>query len=151
MRLFALLFVALCLPFAAHAATEVPAPLEPWRAWVMHEQEFRACPLISGHAAAQVGDYLCAWPGVLALAADARGVNLVQHWRVDAESWVPLPGDAEHWPQQVSVNGQPAAVVDHEGPALRLGAGSHEVRARIPWTERPQTLRVPESVGLLSL
>ena len=55
MRLFARLFVALCLPFAAHAATEVPAPLEPWRAWVMHEQEFRACPLISGHAGAQAG------------------------------------------------------------------------------------------------
>ncbi len=151
MRLFARLFVALCLPFAAHAATEVPAPLEPWRAWVMHEQEFRACPLISGHAGAQAGDYLCAWPGVLALAADAHGANLVQRWRVDAESWVPLPGDAEHWPQQVSVDGQPAAVVDHEGPALRLGAGSHEVRARIPWTERPQTLRVPEAIGLLTL
>jgi hypothetical protein len=151
MRLFARLFIAFFLPFAARAATDVPAPLEPWRAWVMHEQEFRACPLISGHQGAQAGDYLCAWPGVLALAADARGASVVQRWRVDAESWVPLPGDDEHWPQQVSVDGQPAAVVDHDGPALRLAAGSHEIRARIPWTERPQALRVPESIGLLTL
>ncbi|MGN6519442.1 MAG: hypothetical protein ACTHK2_08475 [Dokdonella sp.] len=151
MRLFARLFVALCLPFAAHAATDVPVPLEPWRAWVMHEQEFHACPLISGHQGAQADDYLCAWPGVLALAADAHGASLVQRWRVDAESWIPLPGDAEHWPQQVSVDGQPGAVVDHDGPALRLAAGSHEIRARIPWIERPQTLRVPESIGLLTL
>ncbi|HEU4665883.1 MAG TPA: hypothetical protein VFS55_17780 [Dokdonella sp.] len=151
MRSFARLLFALCLPFAAHAANDVPAVLEPWRAWVMHDQEFRACPLISGHAGAQAGDYLCAWPGVLALAADAQGASIVQRWRVDAESWVPLPGDAGHWPQQVTVDGRPAAVVDREGPALRLGTGSHEVRARIPWTDRPQTLRVPESVGLLAL
>ncbi|HEY6942478.1 MAG TPA: hypothetical protein VI238_13550, partial [Dokdonella sp.] len=151
MRSFARLLFALCLPFAAHAASDVPTALEPWRAWVMHDQEFRACPLISGRAGAQAGDYLCAWPGTLALAADAHGASLAQRWRVDADSWVPLPGDAAHWPQEVTVDGQPAAVVDREGPALRLAAGSHEIRARIPWTDRPQALRVPESVGLIAL
>jgi len=30
----------------AHAESPVPTPLEPWRAWVMHGQEFRACPLL---------------------------------------------------------------------------------------------------------
>jgi hypothetical protein len=151
MRLFARLLAGLSFSIAAHAAPDVPTPLEPWRAWVMHAQEFRACPLIAGKAAAEAADFLCAWPGVLNLSTDATGANLVQRWHVDAPGWVPLPGDAEHWPQQVTVDGQAGAVVDHDGPSLWLLPGSHELRARIPWTERPQTLRVPESVGLVAL
>jgi hypothetical protein len=141
----------LFLVVAAHAEPIVPAPLEPWRGWVLQGQEFRACPLIAGKPGAGAADFLCAWPGVLALSADAGGANISQHWRVDADSWIALPGDAEHWPQQVSVDGQPAVVVDRDGPMLRLAAGSHEVRARIPWRERPQSLRVPQSLGLVAL
>jgi hypothetical protein len=136
---------------AADAAPEVPAPLEPWRAWVLRDQEFRACPLLAGSHASAPDDFLCAWPGTLALDAEARGVTIAQRWRVEVESWVPLPGDVFNWPQQVTVNGQPAPVVDHEGPALRLPAGTHEIRARIPWDERPETLRVPPAVGLIAL
>ncbi|GAA0723497.1 hypothetical protein [Dokdonella soli] len=141
------LFVAVI----AHAESPVPAALEPWRSWVMQGQEFRACPLIAGKPGNAVGDFLCAWPGMLALSADATGASFSQHWRVDADSWIALPGDAEHWPQQVSVDGQPAAVLDRGGPVLRLAAGSHEIRARIPWRDRPQSLRVPQAVGLVAL
>ena len=38
------LFIAV----AANAEPQVPPILEPWRAWVLHGQEFRACPLIAG-------------------------------------------------------------------------------------------------------
>lgn len=151
MHLFARLLAGLSVAIAAHAAPDVPAPLEPWRGWVMHQQEFRACPLIAGHSGNDANDYLCAWPGVLNLSADASGASVVQHWRVEAESWVPLAGDEQHWPQQVTVDGQPAAVVDHDGPAVRLAVGSHELRARIAWSERPQALRVPDAVGLVTL
>jgi hypothetical protein len=148
LRLSSLLFLAAGL---IHAEPPVPSPLEPWRAWVLRGEAFRACPLIAqGHAKAPE-DFLCAWPGVLKLDADDRGANVAQHWRVEAESWVPLPGDATHWPQQVVVDGQPSPVVDHGGPALRLAAGSHDVRARIPWSGRPETLHVPASVGLVAL
>src|SRR5690606_20689803 len=47
--------------------------------------------------------------------------------------------------------GQAAIVVDHGGPAVRVQAGSHEIRARIPWTQRPQRLRVPDAIGLVEL
>ena len=141
----------LLLAAAVHAEPQVPSALEPWRAWVLHNQEFRACPLIAGRQGTAAEDYLCAWPGVLTLNADATGASIAQHWRVDAESWVPLPGSFEHWPQQVSVDGKPAPVVDHSGPALRLSAGSHEIRARIPWPERPQTVHVPSAIGLIAL
>ncbi|MFI4970651.1 MAG: hypothetical protein ACHP7D_10640, partial [Lysobacterales bacterium] len=144
-------FGCLLVVAGLHAESGVPTPLEPWRAWVLKGQEFRDCPLIAGKGGATAADFLCAWPGVLALDADAAGANVSQHWKVDAESWIALPGDAAHWPQQVTVDGQPAAVLDHVGPALRLGAGSHEIRARIPWHERPQTLRVPQALGLVAL
>lgn len=139
------------LAFAAQAQSPLPAALEPWRGWVMHGEEFRACALITGKTGQAAGDFLCAWPGTLSLNADAGGAGFTQRWHVDAESWIPLPGDAEHWPQQVSVDGQPAAVVDHGGPALRLGSGNHEIRARIPWNARPQTLHVPAAVGVVAL
>ena len=133
-------------------APPVPAPLEAWRAWVMHDQAFRACPAIAQRKADAPADFICAWPGVLKLDADDHGANIAQHWRVDADSWVPLPGDADHWPQQVTVDGQPAPVVVHDGgAALRLTPGAHDVRARIPWSERPQSLRVPPSVGIVAL
>ena len=118
---------------------------------MLQGQEFRACPLITGRQGNAAGDFLCAWPGVLTLAADADGASIAQHWRVDADSWIPLPGDAMHWPQQVSVDGKPAVVVDHGGPTLRLAAGAHDIRARIPWSERPQSLHVPSNTGIVAL
>jgi len=142
-----------CLLFLpiAQAAGDVPAALDGWRGWVLKGQEFRACPLIAGRPGNDANEFLCAWPGVLTLSTDASGATIQQRWRIDAESWIPLPGDEEHWPQQVSVNGQPAPIVDHDGPALRLAAGTYELRARIPWHERPQSLHVPEAIGLVAL
>lgn len=132
-------------------ADSVPAALDAWRGWVLKGQEFRACPLIAGKSGGSAQDFLCAWPGVAHLGVDANGANLAQHWRVDADAWIPLPGDAEHWPQQVTIDGQPAVVVDRDGPMLRLLAGNHELRARISWQERPQSLRVPQASGLVAL
>ncbi|MGH8171970.1 MAG: hypothetical protein ACREPX_02410, partial [Rhodanobacteraceae bacterium] len=139
------------LVFAMGAQAQVPAPLEPWRGWVLQGLEYRACPLISNRQGNSPGDFICAWPGVLTLGADADGASISQHWRVDADAWIPLPGDAMHWPQQVSVDGRPAVVVDHGGPAIRLAAGAYDIRARIPWSERPQSLRVPASTGIVAL
>ncbi len=151
MWLFAMAIATIASTENAVAEPAAPAALESWRGWVLHGLDYRACPLIAGKAAATQADFLCAWPGTLTLNADANGANVTQHWRVDADAWVPLPGDASVWPQQVSVDGQAAAVVDHDGPALRLVAGDHEIRARLFWHERPQSLRVPASIGLIAL
>src|SRR5512144_1455544 len=91
------------LAVIAGAAEPVPSSLEPWRGWVLRGQEFRACPLIAGHRASAPSDFLCAWPGVLELGADDHGADVVQRWHLDAEAWIPLPGEAAYWPQQVSV------------------------------------------------
>jgi hypothetical protein len=136
---------------AAQAETAIPSVLEPWRGWVSQGEEFRACPLIAGRPGSSAQDFLCAWPGVLTIDAGADGATFRQRWRVDAESSIPLPGDETHWPVDVTVDGKAAPVVGTNTPSVRLEVGSHEIRGRIPWSERPQTLRVPESAGLLAL
>jgi len=151
MHRICLALTACLLSLAAVAQEAIPPQLRDWRAWALKDQEFRACALIAGRAGQSADDYLCAWPGTLAIAADAGGAQLGQRWQLETDGWVPLPGDDEHWPQQVTVDGQPAPVVDRDGPMLWLQAGSHEVRARIPWTQRPQALRVPRQIALVAL
>ena len=137
---------------AVHAAdVVVPAPLEDWRTWVLKDHEFRACPLIAGRAADSRESFICAWPGVLNLGADAGGIDIAQRWTLETDGWVSLPGDTAFWPQQVLVDGKPAVVIDRNGPTLWLTSGRHDVRARIEWDERPQTLAVPDSIALIAL
>lgn len=137
---------------APGAADTIPPLLRDWRSWVLKNHEFLACPLLAGAAAGEAGSYVCAWPGRLSLDADTGGLRFTQQWRVDAPSWIPLPGDAENWPQDVQVNGQSAPVLEHEdGPQLRLAPGSYRIEGRIPWARRPQQLPVPEAVALIDL
>lgn len=156
LRLFLLLSLA-TVPFAqaqgpVAAADPIPAVLRDWRGWVLKDLEYRACPLIASAAAGGPDDFVCAWPGRLVLDADVSGARFVQPWRVDAESWIALPGDAEDWPQDVTVNGQAAPVLNRDGePQLRLGPGSYRIEGRIPWVRRPQQLRVPPEVALVDL
>lgn len=149
-RLWLGLFVLL-LPLSTIAQEATPPALQEWRGWVLKGEAFRACTLLAGGQGRVQDDYLCVWPGTLTIAADADGARIAQRWQLEAEGWVPLPGDAEHWPQRVTVGGVAMPVVDHGGPALWLGSGSHEVRAEIPWTQRPQSLRVPRSIALVAL
>ncbi|MEO8460778.1 MAG: hypothetical protein ABI451_09635 [Dokdonella sp.] len=150
--LFGIIVSLACFAATANAAPPaVPSNLESWRPWVLKDQEFRACPLIAGSQGTSAGDFLCAWAGVLHIDAGSDAATISQHWQVDSESMVPLPGAAGNWPQQVSVDGKPAVVLDNGGPTLRLPPGSYDIRARIPWNERPQTLRVPSAIALVAL
>ena len=72
---FATVLILLCTTLLSHAQATVPAPLEPWRDWVLKDQEFRQCPLLAGRDGAAAADFVCAWPGVLALAVDAENPN----------------------------------------------------------------------------
>ena len=136
----------------APVADPIPAVLRDWRGWVLKDQEFRSCPLLAGAATQGGGDFVCAWPGRLMLDADAGGLRFTQQWRVDAVSWITLPGDARDWPQDVTVNGQATPVLERDdAPQLRLGPGVHRIEGRMSWVRRPQQLRVPLNVALIDL
>lgn len=153
----AIVFLVLFLPALLDAQTAapdaaIPPALRDWRAWSMKDLEYRACPFLASSSAKSPGDFVCAWPGRLTLASAADGAGFSVHWHVEAPSWIMLPGDGEHWPQQVAANAQHVPVLLHGGrPALWLTPGTYEINGRIPWRERPQSLAVPQAIGLVTL
>ena len=148
----ALIFLLALMAASVDAApSAIPADLDAWRGWVLKDQEFRACPLFAGGRGINATEFVCSWPGELRINADASGATFNQRWHVEVDGWAPLPGNQEHWPQQVSVDGKLVPVADRNGPNVWLGVGDHEIRARMLWSERPQALLVPASIALIGL
>ena len=153
-RTSGLMLICLLLPFTAQSAeVYVPDELQGWENWVLHEREYRDCPFYFNSGAAAQGDFVCAWPGLLDIAIAANGGRFSQHWSVYAEdAWLPLPGSGEHWPHEVTVNGDPAVVVERNGfPAVRVAPGRHRLAGSFGWDERPGVLPIPAQSGLVAL
>jgi hypothetical protein len=147
---------ALILPLAAPAAIEpgeVPPELRGWIDWVRKDAEHRVCPLLLSADPEQESAWACVWPSALEIDAGADGARFEQRLVVYARSAVPLPGDSENWPQEVTGNGLALAVVagENESPVVWLEAGSHALAGRFRWQERPEALTVPESTALIEL
>ncbi len=69
---------------------------------------------------------------------------------------VPLPGDRENWPQNVtysSKNGSKQAVVLRKNslPFTKLTPGEYKLRGDFKWSTLPTYLRVPNNRGIVSL
>jgi len=130
----------------------IPHALEDWQAWALKGQEFRRCPFLAGTDASAEGSHRCAWPERLQLTVDAHSGRFAQRWQVYSDSWVALPGDLEHWPLTVEVDGNLAPLVSREGtPFVRLTAGSHALSGNWSWDARPETLPIPRETALLDL
>jgi hypothetical protein len=142
---------ALGIAAVASAQEVIPGALRDWTGWVLHGHETHRCPwLAPGRAVDEAR--ICAWPATLELAVDGRGGRFSQRWQIESESWLPLPGNAEQWPQEVTLDGKAAPVVAHNGrPALRAPSGMHTVAGVLAWSRRPQWLPVPVEVGLVQL
>ena len=132
---------------------DVPTPLKPWVAWVLHDTHGVGCPQRDG----QPGDSVCGWPGPLTLGLDANGGKFSQFLEVFETGTFPLPGSAHtgdgepaRWPLDVTVDGKRSAVVETEAkPFVRLSPGKHTVAGRFAWNTMPDALQVPASVGLV--
>jgi hypothetical protein len=135
----------------------VPEPLRPWVGWVLRGHEDAACPIVVSGATDDAKEpvplsHRCDWPGRLLLDLEERGGTFEQTWQVFRASWVSLPGSGRAWPQEVRVDGVPAAVVPRrDAPAVYLNAGPHRVAGRIEWSSLPPLLQVPPETGLLAL
>ena len=140
---------------ALHAQPDiaVPAELEGWRDWALHEKEYRRCPFRFDSAATVPEEFVCAWPGELRLEVDDQDGRFEQAWTVyGGDQWLPLPGNTDTWPQQVSAGDRALEVVLRDGrPGVTLAPGAHGIAGRFGWDERPATLAVPTTSGLLSL
>jgi hypothetical protein len=124
---------------------DLPPDLAPWVPWVLDAVPDAPCVQRGEEA-------LCAWPGTLALALDDGGGRFEQAVLADRTLWFPLPGDAAHWPQDVTLDGRPTVVLEIGGqPAVRVEAGSRRLAGRLVWSAVPEGIRVPPRTALISL
>lgn len=133
---------------AAQTRTTLPEALEDWRDWVLEPRTERLCPL---PATGQEGR-ICAWPGRFLLEVDAQGLTFSGSYRVYARTWVALPGDATLMPEELRVDGQARPVLLRNGvPSVELEPGNARIGGSIRWRQRPESLPLPPSIGLLEL
>ncbi len=130
----------------------VPSDLEPWRFWVLQDEAFRQCPFLSSAATLHRDAFRCAWPERLTLVLDSHGGTFSQRWQISGESWVRIPGDLEHWPNDVRVDGSHAQVVARENvPQLHLPPGEHLVSGAFQFAGRPEQLAIDPRTVLVDL
>jgi|HubBroStandDraft_1064217.scaffolds.fasta_scaffold00560_26 hypothetical protein len=140
------------LPLSALPQSFIPKDLEGWQAWVLQDRPYLRCPFFANTDGAQKENRVCALPGRLTLELTQSGGRFAQSWLILAEGWVPLPGNLDNWPAEVSVNGALGAVVSREGiPQLYAAAGTVNVIGQFHWAHLPESLAVPDQVGLISL
>ncbi|MEE9302889.1 MAG: hypothetical protein V3U84_03795 [Thiotrichaceae bacterium] len=129
------------------AKKDVPEPLKPWVDWVLYEQDQQMCP----HAY-NGKQRFCAWPSSLKLELNNQQGEFSQHWQVQSETWVRLPGNAQQWPHDVEVDSIAAVVVNRQGfPTVKLFPGEHEVSGGFQWDSIPESLTIPPATGLFEI
>ena len=132
----------------AQAAREIPPALQPWESWATWNDPHRFCPTAYNDPKA----HRCFWPTRLELQVTNSGARFTMTVSAFHETWIPLPGGAETWPQEVQSGGRPAVVLDREGvPSVKVQTGDLRIEGRFRWNEPPQNLRIPPALGILTL
>jgi hypothetical protein len=133
----------------ATAEVKVPAPLKPWVDWVLHEHEEE---LLCTPNYNDVKAFRCNWPAALVLDIRSDSGSFSQNWLLEDESWLQLPGNAQLWPQKVTINSKPALILKHDGaPQVKLPAGKYQVSGAFTWQTMPEFLQINPQTGLLAL
>jgi hypothetical protein len=139
------LFAAAMQP--ATAAEASPGNLDAWSDWVLDDIKDYGCPVLYN-----ANTKHCSYPSRLELDLDSGNGTFSQAWSVYRESVVYLPGNREHWPLNVRVDGRPVPVVNSAGhPSVRLDSGIHTVSGEFKWQRLPESLVIPAESGLVAL
>lgn len=133
---------------ASAQSPDIPDALKPWEAWATWDDADRNAPPAYNNA----NDRIRFWPSQLSLNTGPQTADWKITVTVFAETWVPLPGSSDVWPQQVTGNGVPIAVVERDGqPAVHLSPGRHELSGTFAWARMPQRIAIPDEIGLMKL
>jgi len=136
---------------------EVPSPLQPWVKWVLHDVDDYTCPFHYNQSPKSSSEQklekgICHWPSRLTLNVDTKQAEFNQEWQVYSAGWVALPGNTQHWPQNVQVNDTPAVVTDRDGvPNVFARKGLLKIQGQFQWEQRPEFLQIPNYTGLIAL
>ena len=121
--------VLLAAAAGASAQVSVPPELRGWEDWVLRGHETHRCPWLVPGRPSDDGR-VCAWPSALELSVEEHGGRFSQRWQAATETWLPLPGNGEHWPEEVTLDGAPATLGRPRGRARAAGRrrGAHRER-----------------------
>lgn len=146
--LYAALLAVLMLPPLAQA--QFPKLLEDWKAWATWDETKHEGKPTPFNNPAQL---LPLWYSPVEIQAQASGGSFA--FTVDARGheWAALPGDAQCWPQGVTLDDQPATVVSRDGvPCVEITAGRKAVvKGNFQWSAMPQSVHLPMQIGVLNL
>lgn len=133
-------------PSSSSSKPTLPAALEDWVDWVQWGDA--KAPKVFD----QLDRRLPYWPSQLDLDITDTGGEFSIAIRAYDEARFSLPGSAENWPLDVSIDRMPVPVI-HKGqtPSIALPEGDVIVRGTFRWQEMPQTLSIPSEVGILRL
>lgn len=127
---------------------KVPKPLKPWVDWVLFDQTERNCPFIYN----RFNTKKCAWPTKLELNISNNRSRFIQTWQVFEPSWLALPGDKKHWPQNVSINNKLVLISSRNNiPSIYLKKGKYRVKGYFFWESIPENLKIPTDSALIDL
>jgi hypothetical protein len=146
--LYAALLTVVLLPIQARA--QLPKLLDDWKTWAtwdVTKHEGKPTPF---NNPAQL---LPLWYSPVEIQAQAAGGSFA--FTVDARGheWAALPGDAQCWPQGVTLDDQPATVVSRDGvPCVEFTADRKAVvKGNFQWSAMPQSVHLPMQIGVLNL
>ncbi|WP_221896118.1 hypothetical protein [Bathymodiolus japonicus methanotrophic gill symbiont] len=129
-------------------AEKVPKPLQPWVDWVLEDDTQLHCPFFYNDTKTKY----CAWPSQLNLDIQKQQGKFTSNWQIYNKSYITLPGNPDHWPQNVTVNNKPALVISYNNnPAIKLDAGHYQIQASFFWDHTPESLAIPTLTGIISV
>lgn len=132
----------------AKPTLNIPEPLQPWKEWVLYGSEHQLCPTPYNNG----DEFICIWPSELNLSLEEHKGQFTEKVINYVEGFVPLPGDSDHWPENVKANNKVVAVISHDGlPAVFLPPGEYLFQGQFTWDNLPDFIQIPPNTGALNL
>ncbi|CAN2043730.1 membrane hypothetical protein [Candidatus Magnetomoraceae bacterium gMMP-1] len=143
-----LLFSTTLIPMPVLSTSSAPKDLKAWKDWVLYGKEKELCPTAFNNGSIKY----CLWPSRLNLILKDTKGRFSQEWLIIAEDQAFLPGSAKNWPQNVTVDGKAASIIEKNGiPSVLLTQGKHIVEGEFIWNRLPEMMSIPLSTGLINL
>lgn len=129
----------------ATAGPAIPDALKPWVGWALDGADAHECVDVAGNAS-------CAFSPLLTAKMGPTGGTFEQTWAMLAPRVVRLPGNAQLWPQDVTLDGKAVPVLrDDDVPHVRVPAGRHVLKGRFLYTVVPEKLDIAAETAQLTL
>jgi len=132
----------------ADSPQSIPEVLIPWKGWVLKGYEQQLCPFPYNNPE----QHLCVWPTDLMLSVGKQKATFTLKVVNYMQAWVALPGDTEHWPQDIKVNQKVFPVSSHQAqPAVLLPTGEYTIDGVLHWEKMPDFIQIPVNIGTVSV